>query len=407
MADELKKAVSLMYKDTERAVELLSQVLETRIKKYGDDAEECAEAYLQYGISLLVQGQASSDVLGQPVPQQTNAEEDSDEEGEEEEGNEGEADRAVPGGAASENDNPNAGNAADASGEAAKDKESEAACDKAGALDPQDEDEFAIAWDMLEMARLIYEKDSTCSHDSEIAEVHMALGDISSEQDRFEEAINEYSTCLSYLDKVVPEDRRRIAEVYFKLCLAQQFTDLPDDALKSCQSALVKLDLAKADIESQAELLDDADEDKLDQLKDEVADLNNVIEDLKDKVEELHLVIRERASMKQALTSAFKLHATAQGQTSGGLEAKQAPCGPVTDLGVVGRGKQRITLAPVSAGPQVSHSDQQPPNAQPKRTLDSLMGGPGGVTAFGFGSVPAEIPEQLAKRLRAESDDTK
>lgn len=42
----------------------LPQVLEVRNKKYGDNAIECAETYMEYGRALLEQARSNTDVLG-------------------------------------------------------------------------------------------------------------------------------------------------------------------------------------------------------------------------------------------------------------------------------------------------------------------------------------------------------
>ncbi|GIL92255.1 hypothetical protein Vretimale_18468 [Volvox reticuliferus] len=48
--------------------------------------------------------------------------------------------------------------------------------------------DMKLAWDMLEVARVLYCKNNPEEHHERLAEVHKALGDIKSEEERFEEA---------------------------------------------------------------------------------------------------------------------------------------------------------------------------------------------------------------------------
>jgi hypothetical protein len=43
---------------------------------------------------------------------------------------------------------------------------------------------MGLAWEMLEMARMVYEQQAPGSHMDELAEIHLALGGIMSEQVR-------------------------------------------------------------------------------------------------------------------------------------------------------------------------------------------------------------------------------
>jgi hypothetical protein len=62
---------------------------------------------------------------------------------------------------------------------------------------------MALAWEMLEMARLIYtQHGGPATFASKLADCHMYIGDILSEQEKFEEAVVEYNTAADMLAQV-------------------------------------------------------------------------------------------------------------------------------------------------------------------------------------------------------------
>lgn len=88
-----------------------------------------------------------------------------------------------------------------------------------------------------------------------------------------------------------------------------------------------------------------------------------------------------------ATTSAIASSGLAAGSSnSGGLSAPTNPDAPVLNLGKVGRGSKRITLQPMQAAGSTANAGPAGARpAAPKRNLEDLMGGAGGITMVGFG----------------------
>lgn len=186
-------------------------------------------------------------------------------------------------------------------------------------------------------------------------------------------------------------------------------------------------------------------EEAIEKLEGELEDLEAIMSDLKEKEEEVVQAIKEHASMKQVLLSAMQAFAAAdnkggakaaagngaqqqqQQPAAGGAApslatgAKQVAAGPVRDLGVVGRGRTRITLQPLKPGGDGTTGAQQAGAAKVgggaagggKRSLEDIIGGSGagGVTTIGFGA-PAgaaggldvgRLDAMMAKRMRTDA----
>eukprot|EP01120_Amphizonella_sp_Union-15-10_P014987 TRINITY_DN7512_c0_g1_i1.p1 TRINITY_DN7512_c0_g1~~TRINITY_DN7512_c0_g1_i1.p1 ORF type:complete len:390 (-),score=117.34 TRINITY_DN7512_c0_g1_i1:40-1209(-) len=89
-------------------------------------------------------------------------------------------------------------------------------------------DTLEIAWEVLELSRLIYSKDVT--KNLELSDVHLLLGNVALEGEQMELAIEEYIKSLKIREDF-GADERRIAESHFQLGLV--YTFLPEGNLKA------------------------------------------------------------------------------------------------------------------------------------------------------------------------------
>ncbi|KAK9804881.1 hypothetical protein WJX72_010033 [[Myrmecia] bisecta] len=287
---------SLKDNNLDEAVQHFGEVLQTRVAKYGDMDLRCADAYHRYGSALFYKAQDEADVFGASV-QQAVREKDAAAGTEEQEGDDEEAEEeGVPD---SEKEN------VDEKGKGPARVEVESADDAPEEADAEGSD-MQLAWEMLEVAKLIYTAQGE-EYRKQLADVHMLLADIATEQEGFDTALADYEVALTLMAASLPTDDRRLGEAHYKKALALQFLDEPERALQS----------AKAAIKSGA--------------AQEIADLEDVLEDLLEKVEELNDVIKQKRALSKDIKAAFSQVV--------GLNA------PVQNLGVVGRGSKRINLA--------------------------------------------------------------
>jgi len=140
------------------AADILYQVLNARTARYGDLASECASAYFRYGAVLLYQAQDSADVFGAQID--TGVHQDV----ENKENNQTSRDAPL-----SKGKGPSESEAADvdprtthdeAIAAAAQEEEDAAAAAARNAAQPAaEETDLQIAWENLDTARAIWERD--------------------------------------------------------------------------------------------------------------------------------------------------------------------------------------------------------------------------------------------------------
>lgn len=168
--------------------------------------------------------------------------------------------------------------------------------DEADAGNTADED-FETAWDILDVARLIFEKGEDDKSKLNLADVHLCLGDVSLETEKFNEALSDYEKAIEIKQSVLEDDNRELAEAHYKYALALEFsTEKADQALPELQKAvnvlkkrISNLEAGKDDGKGKGKgKATDVDEKALEEIK----EINELIPDMELKVALLVCVVR-------------------------------------------------------------------------------------------------------------------
>ncbi|KIY68895.1 hypothetical protein CYLTODRAFT_421225 [Cylindrobasidium torrendii FP15055 ss-10] len=245
-----KRAFAL--KKYEAAVEHYSNALEIFSENHGQDVPEIADLYFEYGRALLEHAISQSSVLGKAN-------------GVEEE-EEGEDDEAPTKGnnlfSFGGDDEPV--NLFEAANKAIEEADAEGRDDEyegAGEGDEEEgegegepEDDFNEAWDILDLARTIYQKrlDSWgAGREQEeeelklkLADTYVMLGDVSLETEKFDQAVSDYETSLTLKRALLPLSSRQIAEAHYKLSIVLDMTPgRLADAIGHAESARESLEV--------------------------------------------------------------------------------------------------------------------------------------------------------------------
>lgn len=219
----------------EQSVDLYATALEIATENFGEDTPETADLYFSYGRALLENAITSSGVLGKERSQAPTEDEpevnsangpilsfsgDAEEE-----------DPAVDLFANAENANA----------------EEEKATVQAEEEEAEPEDDFNAAWEVLDLARAIYDRELQREEDDEVklklADTYIALGDVSLETEKFDQAIQDYEVGLKYKIGLLPKSSRQIAEAHYKLSIVLDLTSgRLADAINHAESALASVE---------------------------------------------------------------------------------------------------------------------------------------------------------------------
>ncbi|KAJ7210466.1 hypothetical protein GGX14DRAFT_363408 [Mycena pura] len=366
----------------EQAVEHYATALELMTKKYGDNAPEIADVYFAYGKALLENAISQSSVLGKEQPEDTAEEEPP---GLSESTSTSGPILSFSGDAEDEDTTVDLLNVADEEDAAGADAGEEGEDGE----DAEPEDDFNAAWEVLDLARAIYTKQTDDGADADVqlklAETYITLGDVSLETEKFDQAITDYEAGLALKENLLPRSSRQIAEAHYKLSIVLDLTSgrlgdaitHAEHALESieCRLALLSNPLAGANDpahvpdpkgKGKSRLVSDASVANMSatQIQAEIKELEGLKGDLAIKVEELKIrpdEPRKNASdlVAQALDVELNTNRPANGGAGSG--APQA----VNDLTAMVVKKKKKPVAEASAS-----GSSAAPASPPKRKAD-------------------------------------
>jgi len=324
----------LLVSDIPLAVTTLGDACELFSNLFGETAGEMGEVYFYYGKALLEMARLESGVLGNAldgVPEEEEGEEGQVEDPEkltEEEKEEvgskvtdalGENfekhdkiakihQGAVNGDG--EDDGDDDDESADGeeaengekekNGEGAKDEKAESDVEggeKEGedqsAQEVEEEDDpsnLQLAWEMLELAKVVYTKTAETEKDNleagrRLCETYMVLGEVSLENENYPQAVEDLELCLARRVASLPSDSRCIAETHYQLGIAQGFDMKWEEAVVSLEAAIKVLETRVANLKTSTESPDESKkEDALYTREKEVTELEALIPEIKEKI---------------------------------------------------------------------------------------------------------------------------
>merc|ERR1712202_50714 len=283
----------LLVSDVPAAVTSLALSCELLSTQFGETAKECAESYYYYGKALLELSRLESGVLGNAldgVPEEgdeANTSQVEDKVGEALEENfqeslqkkvEKESEESKEGeGKAVESKESKEGDAGTSKG--SKDKEVETTEDEGmeegddseaeesngedmdaeksttegadnteGDSEKKDEEEepsnLQLAWEMLELAKMVYTKqaeesavDTKAEIEEKLCSTMLALGEVGLENENYKQAVEDIRMCLKK-QEILPKDSRIVAETHYQLGVALGFNSQFEEAVESLNSAI-------------------------------------------------------------------------------------------------------------------------------------------------------------------------
>ncbi|KAJ7754264.1 hypothetical protein DFH07DRAFT_921185 [Mycena maculata] len=236
--DHYATALELMY-----VASLVPGSCADATKTHGDEAPEIADLYFAYGKALLENAITQSGVLGKDQP-----------EGDaEEEAPESSADGPI---LSFSGDGDDEGDAVDLKNMADEEEAADDAdADEGG--DEEPEDDFNAAWEVLDLARAIYAKQTSDGQDGDdnvrlkLADTYIALGDVSLETEKFDAAITDYTVALVLKEKLLPGSSRQVAEAHYKLSMVLDLTSgRLGDAIRHAECALESIEARLEELEA-------------------------------------------------------------------------------------------------------------------------------------------------------------
>ncbi|KAF9380282.1 hypothetical protein CPB97_008476 [Podila verticillata] len=295
---------AFVFQDYELAVEKFGLASEMLGQVYGEMSPKNADTLFLYGKALLEYAIQQSSVLGGVTEKKSEKELQA-------------VVDAVTGGASGSSSAPNSNRFVFEGDDDDEDEEEEeeenagegnaAGVEGEEAPAQDDNDDFAVAWDVLDLARVLYHKVGTEEALLKLGDVHMAQCDVSLESENFAQA-----------ESRLESDDRQLAEAHYKLALALEFS--PTEAAKASEHITKAIGVLKQRIERLNGLLgsgkgkaraNDASESES-QMAKELVELHEFVGEMEQKIQDLATNQANKPLEDQAQTALFSQMLNAQ-----------------------------------------------------------------------------------------------
>ncbi|XP_051753969.1 nuclear autoantigenic sperm protein isoform X2 [Ctenopharyngodon idella] len=208
----------------------------------------------------------------------------------------------------------------DAEGET-KDKESEE--DEVGNLQ--------LAWEMLEVAKVIYKRKDGKEDQLMAAQIYLKLGEVGAESGNYSQALEDFNECLNLQLKHLPSHSRLLAETHYQLGTTYSYTAQYSQAIKHFSNSIKVIESRLAMLQEMIDKAEGAEAAK--EEKNELEELKQLLPEITEKIEDAKESQRTAAAASEAIhqTLAGASTSSAFPAENGGPSsstASQIPVGP-------------------------------------------------------------------------------
>jgi len=199
-----------------------------------------------------------------------------------------------------------------------EDEEGEDVEEKDGEKTEEDEEDVSnhqLAWEMLELAKVIYQKQEEGNKDMSLktAQVFLKLGEVGLESENYPQSIEDFQSCLKIQETHMEKDDRCLAETHYQLGVAHSFSDQFDESIESFTKAL-KI------IKDKIETLEKSKEDK-ETKESEVKELNLLLPEIKEKIEDMEEMKKDATEKINKVKKELGMASAIGGSTSKDAES--------------------------------------------------------------------------------------
>ncbi|XP_058033278.1 nuclear autoantigenic sperm protein isoform X1 [Ahaetulla prasina] len=163
-----------------------------------------------------------------------------------------------------------------------------------------------LAWDMLELAKVIYKRQDTKEAQLHAAQAHLKLGEVSIESENYMQAIEEFHSCLALQQKYLEAYDRLLAETHYHLGLAYHYNNQYEEAVLQFSKSMEVIDKRLVMLTERLKVKGEgpAEDEK------EIEELKGLLPEIKEKIED------SKESQNSARVTELALKATLVGGSS-------------------------------------------------------------------------------------------
>ncbi|XP_049580787.1 nuclear autoantigenic sperm protein isoform X4 [Syngnathus scovelli] len=281
--EEAKKLIGtgnrhLVMGDIVAAVRVFQDACSMLAARYGDTADECGEAFFLCGKSLLELARLESTVLGNALVGVPEESDDDDDEKEEQ----------------PTNSNIESANNLDDDDD---DDDDDGEVDKNGDKEEEDDvDNLQLAWEMLEVAKVIFKRKESKEQQLMAAQTLLKLGEVGAEAGNYPQALEDFQECLALQLKHLPPHSRLLAETHYHVAAMHCYMDQYGQAIQHYNSSVKVIETRLAMLQN---LIDAA--ESTEEATTEMEELKQLLPDIREKIEDAEEIQKTDSAASQAV----------------------------------------------------------------------------------------------------------
>merc|ERR1712038_1502486 len=238
-------------------------------------------------------------------------------------------------------------------GEASADSADESKPGTSKEKEEEDVSNLQLAWEILELAKIIYTRHESKEMKLKAAECHLKLGEVGLETEQYETSIRDFEKCLELQMAHLEAESRLIAETHYQIGLASCFAQTSDKSLKHLRSAVevIRNKIKKLeDLIAEDEKPENKDkernafDDPIPGAKKEVADLKEILPDILAKIEDTEDEKKSQEKVKQMVKENLAgSSSTTEASSSFDAPSSSSEAKPVNDISSMVRKKRNLS----------------------------------------------------------------
>ncbi|KAL7891286.1 hypothetical protein AOLI_G00007620 [Acnodon oligacanthus] len=221
-----------------------------------------------------------------------------------------------------------------------------------------------LAWEMLEVAKVIYKRKESEEDQLMAAQIFLKLGEVGAESGNYTQALEDFQECLAIQLKHLPTHSRLLAETHYQLGTTFNYTAQYSQAIEHFNNSIKVIESRLAMLQEAIDKAEGADEAK--EEKSELEELKQLLPEIAEKIEDA------KESQKTAAAASEAIHQTLGGASTSAFPAENG--GPSSSTA------SQIAVKPVDgassskAASDISHlvrKKRKPEEESPKNDSDA------------------------------------
>uniref|UniRef100_A0A8B9GWM9 Nuclear autoantigenic sperm protein (histone-binding) n=1 Tax=Astyanax mexicanus TaxID=7994 RepID=A0A8B9GWM9_ASTMX len=222
-----------------------------------------------------------------------------------------------------------------------------------------------LAWEMLEVAKVIYKRKESKDDQLMAAQIFLKLGEVGAESGNYPQALEDFKECLALQLKHLPPHSRLLAETHYQLGTTFSYTAQYNLAIEHFTKSISVIESRLAMLQEVIDKAEGAEEAK--EEKNEFEELKQLLPEITEKVEDA------KESQKTAAAASEAIHQTLGGaSTSSAFPTENG--GPSSSSTVSQIAVKPADSASSAAASDISHlvrKKRKPEDESPKKDSDA------------------------------------